>query len=106
LTFLLWLAGGVVVSLGGFALWLILSNRPPPIDMASVLYQRYCKQLAKYQLKRAPHETVTQFALRCQTALPEHANAILKITNLYTQARYAQDSQALQQLKQAITRFP
>ncbi|MGL4995354.1 MAG: transglutaminase-like domain-containing protein, partial [Deefgea sp.] len=46
LTFLLWLAGGVVVSLGGFALWLILSNRPPPIDMASVLYQRYCKQLA------------------------------------------------------------
>ncbi len=106
LTFLLWFAGSVVVSLGGFALWLILSHRPPPIDMASVLYLRYCKQLARHQLNRAPYETVSQFGLRCQTALPEHANAISKITQLYTQARYAQDPQALQQLKLAIAHFP
>ena len=105
LTFLLWLAGGMVISLGGFALWLILSNRPPPIDLASQLYQRYCKQLARYQLHKAPHETVLQFARRCQNRLPEQAAAISQITELYIQARYAQNQHALQQLKQAINTF-
>ncbi|QZA79372.1 DUF3488 and transglutaminase-like domain-containing protein [Deefgea tanakiae] len=105
LSFLLWLAGGILISLGGFALWLLLSNRPPALDMASRLYLRFCKKMAKHQLLKAPHETVLQFAQRCQSQRPAQSAAITEITQLYIQARYAQDPQALQQLKQAIARF-
>ncbi|WP_051534387.1 transglutaminase TgpA family protein [Deefgea rivuli] len=103
--FLLWLGAGLLLSLGSFTLWLLLSNRPPPLDLASLLYQRYCRKLAKRQLSRAPHETVLQFAARCQAALPEQAAEIETITQLYIQARYAQDQQALLALKQAISHF-
>ncbi len=105
LKFLLWLGLGLILSLGSFALWLILSNRPPALDLASLLYQRYCKKLAKHQLSKAPYETVLQFATRCQSQLPEQAGEIENITQLYLQARYAQDSNALLILKQAISRF-
>jgi len=106
LRFLLWLAGGIALSLGGFALWLLLSNRPPPVDLASLLYQRFCKKMSQHQLHKAPSETVLQFAQRCQLQCPAQSTAIMEITQLYQEARYAQNREALQQLKQAIARFP
>lgn len=106
ISFLMWLAGGIVVSLGGFALWLLLSNRAPPLDSASLYYLRFCKKMAKQQLHKAPSETVLQFAARCQQQLPLQTAAIMEITQLYQQARYGQDTAALAQLKQAIARFP
>ncbi len=103
--FLLYLCGGLLLILGGFLVYFLHRNPAQPTDMASQLFARYCKKLHRYQLYQAPHETASQFAVRCQIAQPELAASMIEITNLYLAARYAQDSSALAQLKIAIKRF-
>ncbi|WP_307839068.1 DUF4129 domain-containing protein [Deefgea sp. CFH1-16] len=89
----------------GFYFYFLHRNPAQPTDVAHQLFARYCKKLHRFQLYKAPHETASQFAARCQTARPELAASMIEITNLYLAARYAQDSSALAQLKIAIKRF-
>ncbi|QKJ67358.1 DUF3488 domain-containing transglutaminase family protein [Deefgea piscis] len=103
--FMLYFGGGLLIILGGFVFYFLHRNQAPPTDIANQLFIRYCKKLQRYQLYKAPHETASQFATRCQTARPELAANMIEITNLYLAARYAQDPTALAQLKMAIKRF-
>ena len=101
----LWLGAGLLMTLGSFALWLILSNRPPAPDQASLLFRRYCKTLKAQHLIKAQHETALQFSLRCQRALPELQSEIAQITQFYLAARYADDADALARLTGAVQQF-
>ncbi|WP_373975214.1 DUF3488 and transglutaminase-like domain-containing protein [Chitinibacter sp. SCUT-21] len=101
--FLLWLIGGFIVLLGGFAAWLLYRNRPPRPDKASRLYRRFCSKLNA--LERAPSETPSDFAHRASLHYPAQAGHIQQITALYLQSRYAQDEQALMQLALEVKRF-
>jgi transglutaminase-like putative cysteine protease len=102
--FLLWLIGGIIVTLGGFAAWLLYKNRPPQADLASRLYRRFCKQLRTIPTDSS--EAPRAFAARAQLTYPELATEIDEITDLYLKARYGDDPQALAKLKQRVTALP
>lgn len=92
---------GVVLSL--IAVALLLRYRPPPLDPATRLYQRWCRRLGGASLVRAPGETARAFAVRAQALLPHRADEIALVTAAFEHARYGRtDAQALAKLRAAV----
>ncbi|WP_348945355.1 DUF3488 and transglutaminase-like domain-containing protein [Chitinibacter sp. FCG-7] len=102
--FLLWLMGGLLTILGGFAAWLLYKNQPPRPDAASRLFRRFLRKLAP--LDKAASETAQAFAARAQAQYPHLTQHIKAITHLYLNARYGNDPAALQALEQAVRQMP
>jgi transglutaminase-like putative cysteine protease len=76
-------------------------------DPAQALYLRFCQQLARVGLTRAPHEGALDFAQRCAHHRPDLAFRIHDITRLYLRARYSDRATTndLPALKRSIAAF-
>ncbi len=103
--FLLSLLGGIGLILGGLALWLLWPRGQRLRDPASRQYRRFCRKLAKAGLIRGAQEGPQDFAQRCIKALPEKQTEIEQITTLYLATRYADQTDQLNTLREAIGRF-
>jgi hypothetical protein len=69
-------------------------------------YLRYCRELARAGLVRAPGEGPVTFAKRAATRLPSQGAAIDAITSHYIAARYGSASKAaLAPLRRAVREF-
>ncbi len=85
------------------ALWLLRRQTRP--DPARAAYDRFCAKLARRGVRRARHEGPQDYARRAAVARPRQAGSILRISDLYMQARYAGDQRALRNLQQAVRSF-
>lgn len=99
-----WLIGSVgviTVILAG----LLLHQKNRAIDQTLRSYQQFCQKLAKQGVVRADHEGAKDFAERAITQLPEHANAIVQITERFIALRYGRQGVIradLQQLQEWV----
>jgi protein-glutamine gamma-glutamyltransferase len=92
--------------LTGLVMMLSVWFKRPHHDPGVVLYQRFCKKLARLGIEKADHEGPQDFAMRAQAALPEYHHQIDRITSLFTAWRYRQqDEQTLSSLREQIKAF-
>lgn len=75
------------------------------IDPAQRLYLRFCQQFTRRGLSRQPHEAPTVFAHRVKQYYPELTTAIDHIIQLYMSARYAEQTEKIEELRQAVRQF-
>jgi len=68
--------------------WIILRKKQRKIEKEQMLYQLFCKKMAKAGVNKQAGETVQNFCLRVQKQRPELAEKVLKITKIYTRLRY------------------
>ena len=99
-----------MVIIGGLFLIVILFVLRPQhqaIDPALKTYQRFCRKLAKRGLTRNDNETAGDFAKRIKQKRPELSQQVDRITTLYSQLRYANNSseKLLLQFKQQVLEF-
>jgi len=97
-------AGVGVVLLTGYGR---LSRRRVTTDPVRRVYDRFCRQLARAGLKRAPHEGPMDFARRCARQRPAQAPVIGEITRLYLAVRYSPSSTPvlMQAFRQRVSGF-
>ncbi|SFJ89081.1 transglutaminase TgpA family protein [Methylophaga sulfidovorans] len=96
---ILFVLSGLIMTL---SIWFKRSSSDPAV----VLYQRFCKKLARLGIKKADYEGPQDFAQRAQVALPEYQQQIDSITTLFTTWRYRQqDEQTLSSLREQIKTF-
>ena len=78
-----------------------------PTDEVQVIYNKFCKKLAKLGVERAPHEGAQDFANRAVQIKSPYATAILDITAQYIALRYQNqhDVSAQKAFKRAVTNF-
>jgi len=94
-TQLLWLlAGGIGIVLLATLWW--LTRRRATVDPARKLYDRFCRQLERAGVARAPHEGPMAFARRCAHQRPALATAVGEITRVYLALRYGPSSSLAQ----------
>ncbi|HEY8219189.1 MAG TPA: DUF4129 domain-containing protein, partial [Methylobacter sp.] len=72
-----------------------------------LIYNRFCKKLAKHGLARGLGEGVKDFAERAKIKMPGQAAAIDQITAVFIKLRYgrAASNEDLQQLKTLVGLF-
>ena len=77
------------------------------VDPALALYLRFCRQLARAGMVRAPHEGAIDFAHRCAHRRPDLKNRMDAITERYVRVRYGELTGAdeLRALKREVTTF-
>ncbi len=84
--------GGLLLAIG--FLWVILLGIKPLRQRHSpeqLIYQRFCKALAKQGITREHGQAPGDFARRAAAALPEQASAILDFNRSYERLCYALD---------------
>ena len=95
--------GTVLGLIALIALLLIARHRPPPIDRARILYQRFVR---KTGMTPVEGETPVAFASRVIQAAPGRSDAVRSITDVYLDARYGPpDLVSLQRLKAEVSAF-
>lgn len=87
--------------------WFLLYQKPKTSDKVLLLYNRYCKKLAKHGLFRGAGEGAKDFAERVKIRLPEQAANIDQITAVFINLRYGRTAtrKDLQQLKTLVGLF-
>lgn len=71
--------------------WTIFKTRQTKIAEELILYQRYCKKLAKAGVYKKIGETAKDFASRVQKQRPDIAEEVEKITAVFLRLRYEQN---------------
>jgi transglutaminase-like putative cysteine protease len=97
--------GALLVTLG-YAFFLLHTKKS--VDPAQELYLRFCRQLARAGMVRAPHEGAHAFAERAARKRSDLASSISEITGLYEDLRYgraAADHNKYTLLKKRIAAF-
>lgn len=86
---------------------LLLLRRKKTVDPALALYLRFCRQLARVDMVRAPHEGALDFARRCAQRRPDLKERIDTITGHYVHMRYGRlvDADELRAFKREVTAF-
>lgn len=102
LTFSLTILLLIMLFLFGFMLFMY---RPRHEDAARLLYDRFCKKLARAGLKRSGHEGPIDFARRASRRFPRLRNQIEQITELYISIRYRSKEEFLPELKSQVYSF-
>ena len=90
---------GVTVVLA----WITLRNKQPQLSKEQMLYQSFCKKMAKAGFNKKSGETVQSFCQRIQKQRPDLAEKVMEITMIYTRLRYekkARDSDMFSLKKQ------
>lgn len=99
---------GIALAIGlSFALLWRGATRPAS-DRLLVAWQGFSARLARIGIEKQRGETALAFARRAAQALPEHADAILALTQGYIMQRYAQagpDAHATALLIKQLRRF-
>ncbi len=87
--------------------WFLLYQKPKSADKVLLIYNRFCKKLAKHGLNRGTGEGVKDFAERVKAKLPEQAMEIDQITTVFIRLRYgrAATGEDFQQLKTLVGLF-
>jgi transglutaminase-like putative cysteine protease len=68
--------------------WFMFYQKPKTADKVLLIYDRFCKKLAKHGLLRGTSEGVKDFAERVKIKLPEQSANIDQITALFIKLRY------------------
>ena len=99
------LVASVLLITLAYALFLLRQRKTA--DPALAFYLRFCRQLARAGMARAPHEGALDFARRCAYRRPDLKDRLDTITGRYVNARYAKDVAAdeLRALKREVARF-
>ena len=95
----------LLVALLVLVVWLKWSSRGPALPIASRLYLRFCRRMARAGLPRNPGETPGEYAQRIERALPRLGPMAVRITRAYEKAAYAGDAQAEKQLRRLLRGF-
>lgn len=97
----------VIASITAVLCWFLLYQKPKSADKVLLLYNRFCKKLAKHGLNRSTGEGVKDFAERVKAKLPEQAVEIDQITTVFIRLRYgrAATGEDFQQLKTLVGLF-
>ncbi len=97
----------VIASITAVLGWFLLYQKPKSADKVLLIYNRFCKKLAGHGLVRSTGEGVKDFAERVKTKLPEQAEDIDRITEVFIKLRYgrAATGEDLQQLKRLVGLF-
>jgi len=105
-TMMYWMIG-VIASITAVLCWFLLYQKQNAADKVLLIYNRFCKKLAKHGLNRSTGEGVKDFAERVKTKLPEQAADIDKITSVFIKLRYgrAATGDDLQRLKMLVGLF-
>ncbi len=87
--------------------WFLLYQKPKTADKVLLIYNRFCKKLAKHGLVRNTGEGVKDFAERVKMKLPKQAEDIDRITAVFIRLRYGRVAtvEDLQQLKTLVDLF-
>jgi transglutaminase-like putative cysteine protease len=100
---------GVSMVLIAGSLYILLEwrGRPPAPSPAARIYQRFCRRLARRRLERAPHESPRDFARRVSEQMPQVAEEVHSITELYLAVRYlpGRNDDQLNELRQRVARL-
>jgi hypothetical protein len=96
--------GALLLAFSGFMLW---RRVPVGADPAAVIYQRFCRKLARTGIVRQPNEGPTDFAQRTAMLRPDLALSAASISALYIALRYAPHPNAsdLRQLGKRVRAF-
>jgi len=98
------LAGIVGVLMIALTFWLMRAYTPVR-DPARLLYDRFCRKLARIGMHRLPSEGPVDFARRAGKRYKKLYEEIDKITRLYILARYASQNRQLAMLRQRVQKF-
>ena len=79
--------------------WMLLYQKPKVTDKALRIYRQFCKKLAKHGLSKEIGEGETAFAERVKSALPDSANQVNQITQVFIKLRYGR-APCLEDVKQ------
>lgn len=87
--------------------WLLLHQHAKTVDPSLRLYRQFCRKLARHSLARGQGEGEKTFAERVKLKLPDCANDVDKITELFIKLRYGKLSTQddLKQLAQWVKAF-
>jgi transglutaminase-like putative cysteine protease len=77
-----------VVFLAIYFAWMQLRTRSH-VDRAKMLYERFCRRLARLGVRRNPWEGPSDFARRASQLVPNESSRILQISDTYIALRYA-----------------
>jgi hypothetical protein len=85
----------------------ILLRPKKSVDPALAAYLRFCRELARTGLTRAPHEGALDFARRCAHQRPDLKDRVDGITERYVRCRYRNHDSVdeLRALKREVTAF-
>ncbi|MDP1664319.1 MAG: DUF3488 and transglutaminase-like domain-containing protein [Methylobacter sp.] len=105
-TMIYWMIA-VIASITAVLCWFLLYQKPKSTDKVLLIYNRFCKKLAKHGLLRGAGEGVKDFAERVKIKLPEQATGIDQITAVFIKLRYERvaTGEDLQQLKTLVGLF-
>lgn len=98
----------VIGSITVVLCWFLLYQKPKAADnKALLIYNRFCKKLAKHGLFRGAGEGAKDFAERVKVKLPSQAEDIDQITDVFIKLRYGRSAtgEDLQQLKTLVGLF-
>ncbi|WP_299591807.1 DUF3488 and DUF4129 domain-containing transglutaminase family protein [uncultured Microbulbifer sp.] len=95
----------MVAALLLLLLWLKLSGRGPSLPVASRLYLRFCRRMARAGLPRNPGEAPGDYARRIERELPRLGPMAVRITRAYEKAAYGSDMLAEKQLRRLVRGF-
>ena len=86
-----WMVGiiGVITALLS---WFLLYQKQKTTDRVLLIYNRFCKKVIKHKLLRNLGEGTKDFAGRIKIKLPEQAENIDQITDLFIKLRYGKDA--------------
>ncbi len=71
--------------------WFILKTRKTNVDKELLMYQLFCRKLAKAGVYKSKGETAMNFSRRIQKQYPEQADGINKITSIFIKIRYQKE---------------
>jgi len=84
---------------------LLRTRGPGSRDPVQQLWQKYLKRLKQAGFQARPSQGAQELALAAAVELPEQAENILRISDLYNRLRYAADPPSLQELRTAVREF-
>jgi hypothetical protein len=76
------------VFLAIYFAWMQLRTRSH-VDRAKMLYERFCRRLARLGVRRNPWEGPSDFARRASQLVPNESSRIRQISDTYIALRYA-----------------
>ncbi|MGZ5057528.1 MAG: transglutaminase TgpA family protein [Methylobacter sp.] len=105
-TMIYWMIAAVALITAVLS-WFLLYRKPKSADKILLVYNRFCKKLAKHGLLKGTGEGAKDFAERVKIKLPEQAEDIDQITGVFIKLRYGHSAtnEDLQRLKTLVALF-
>jgi len=84
---------------------LLRTRGPGSRNPVQQLWQKYLKRLKQAGIQARPSQGAQELAMAAAVELPEQAENILRISDLYNRLRYAAEPPPLQELRKAVREF-